>query len=62
MGRQAEFGSSDLGEITLVSPGDVFVLYTDGVYDGSDEQARELLEGSWMNTTANRQRRSATHC
>jgi serine phosphatase RsbU (regulator of sigma subunit) len=42
--RQAEFASSDLGEITLMSPGDVLVLYTDGVYDGSDKQARELLE------------------
>jgi serine phosphatase RsbU (regulator of sigma subunit) len=41
---QAEFGSSDLGEITLMSPGDVLVLYTDGVYDGSDKQARNLLE------------------
>jgi serine phosphatase RsbU (regulator of sigma subunit) len=27
-----------------MSPGDVLVLYTDGVYDGSDKQARELLE------------------
>jgi len=42
--RQAEFDSSDLGEITLMSPGDILVLYTDGVYDGSDKQARELLE------------------
>jgi serine phosphatase RsbU (regulator of sigma subunit) len=43
--RQTEFDSSDLGEITLMSPGDVLVLYTDGVYDGSDKQDRELLEG-----------------
>src|SRR5215510_8493031 len=42
--RQAEFDSSDLGEITLMSPGDVLVLYTDGLYDGSDKQVRELLE------------------
>jgi serine phosphatase RsbU (regulator of sigma subunit) len=42
--RQAEFDSSDLGEITLMSPGDILVLYTDGVYDGSDRHARELLE------------------
>ena len=42
--RQAEFDSSDLGEITLMSPGDILVLYTDGVYDGSDKQVRELLE------------------
>jgi len=35
---------SDLGEIILMSPGDILVLYTDGVYDGSDPQSRELLE------------------
>ena len=28
-----------------MSPGDILVLYTDGVYDDSDEQARDLLEG-----------------
>jgi serine phosphatase RsbU (regulator of sigma subunit) len=42
--RQREFDSSDIGEITLMSPGDLLVLYTDGVYDGSDEQMREQLE------------------
>lgn len=42
--RQKEFNSSDIGQITLMSPGDIVVLYTDGVYDGSDTQARELLE------------------
>jgi serine phosphatase RsbU (regulator of sigma subunit) len=42
--RQKEFGSSDVAEITLMSPGDILVLYTDGVYDGSDKQAREQLE------------------
>jgi serine phosphatase RsbU (regulator of sigma subunit) len=42
--RQAEFDSTDLGEITLMGPGDILVLYTDGVYDGSDKHARELLE------------------
>jgi serine phosphatase RsbU (regulator of sigma subunit) len=42
--RQTEVESSDLGEITLMSPGDILVLYTDGVYDGSDKQAREQLE------------------
>jgi serine/threonine protein phosphatase PrpC len=42
--RQTEFDSSDLGEITLMSPGDIMVLYTDGVYDGSDKNSRELLE------------------
>ncbi len=42
--RQKEFASSDLAEITLMSPGDILVLYTDGVYDGSDLQDREQLE------------------
>jgi serine phosphatase RsbU (regulator of sigma subunit) len=42
--RQREFNSSDIAEITLMRPGDILVLYTDGVYDGSDEQAREQLE------------------
>lgn len=42
--RQKEFDSSDVAEITLMSPGDILVLYSDGVYDGSDEPAREQLE------------------
>jgi serine phosphatase RsbU (regulator of sigma subunit) len=42
--RQEEFDSANVAEITLMSPGDILVLYTDGVYDGSDQQARELLE------------------
>jgi serine phosphatase RsbU (regulator of sigma subunit) len=42
--RKTEFDSSDLGEITLMSPGDILLLYTDGVYDGSDSDARLLLE------------------
>jgi serine phosphatase RsbU (regulator of sigma subunit) len=42
--RKTELEPSDLGEITLMSPGDILVLYTDGVYDGSDQQGRELLE------------------
>jgi serine phosphatase RsbU (regulator of sigma subunit) len=42
--RQREFSSSDVAEITLMSPGDILILYSDGVYDGSDRQARELLE------------------
>lgn len=28
----------------LMSPGDILVLYTDGVYDGSDEEERDQLE------------------
>jgi serine phosphatase RsbU (regulator of sigma subunit) len=42
--RQKEFDSSDISEITLMSPGDILTLYTDGVYDGSDEQGRAQLE------------------
>ena len=42
--RQAEADTSNPGEITLLSPGDIIVLYTDGVYDGSDKRGRELLE------------------
>jgi serine phosphatase RsbU (regulator of sigma subunit) len=37
--------SSNIGEITLMSPGDILFLYSDGVYDGSDEQDRLRLEG-----------------
>ncbi|MBV9180597.1 MAG: SpoIIE family protein phosphatase, partial [Acidobacteria bacterium] len=36
--------SSDLTEITLMNPGDVLFLYTDGVYDGADLQQRTKLE------------------
>ena len=43
--RQKEFNTSDVAEITLMSPGDILVLYTDGVYDGSDKEDRRLLEG-----------------
>jgi serine phosphatase RsbU (regulator of sigma subunit) len=36
--------TSDVAEITLMSPGDILFLYTDGVYDGSDAQDRMKLE------------------
>lgn len=42
--RQTRLDASSLGEITLMSPGDVLVLYTDGVYDGSDKEGRNQLE------------------
>jgi serine phosphatase RsbU (regulator of sigma subunit) len=42
--RQRDFNSSDVSEITLMSPGDILVLHTDGVYDGSGQKAREQLE------------------
>jgi len=38
--RQREINSSDLAAITLMSPGEILVLYTDGDYDGGDKQAR----------------------
>lgn len=42
--RQRELATADIAEITLMSPGDILILYTDGVYDGSDEEARGMLE------------------
>ena len=42
--RTHKIDSSDLAEITLMSPGDILFLYTDGVYDGSDEQDRIQIE------------------
>jgi serine phosphatase RsbU (regulator of sigma subunit) len=41
--RTKEIGSSDVREITL-NRGDVLFLYTDGVYDGSDEADRLRIE------------------
>ncbi len=42
--RQRAAGSSDVAEITLMGPGDILFLYTDGVYDGSDDELRQQLE------------------
>jgi hypothetical protein len=42
--RRRPVKSSDVSELTLMSPGDIFFLYTDGVYDGSDKAARQKLE------------------
>jgi len=42
--RQRRANSSDVAEITLMSPGDILFLYTDGVYDGSDNEERQQLE------------------
>jgi serine phosphatase RsbU (regulator of sigma subunit) len=36
--------SSDVAELRLMSPGDIFFLYTDGVYDGTDKEERRQLE------------------
>jgi serine phosphatase RsbU (regulator of sigma subunit) len=42
--RTRKMNSSDLAEITLMSAGDILFLYTDGVYDGSDEEDRLQIE------------------
>lgn len=42
--RKRRVKSADLADLTLLSPGDIFVLYTDGVYDGSDREERRQLE------------------
>jgi serine phosphatase RsbU (regulator of sigma subunit) len=42
--RPRPANSSDVAEITLMSPGDILFLYTDGVYDGSDAEERQHLE------------------
>jgi len=42
--RSRPANSSDVAEITLMSPGDILFLYTDGVYDGSDGEERQHLE------------------
>jgi serine phosphatase RsbU (regulator of sigma subunit) len=42
--RQKRVNSTDLAELTLMSPGDILFLYTDGVYDGSDAEERRQLE------------------
>ena len=42
--RERRAKSSDVAELTLLSPGDIFFLYTDGVYDGSGKEERQQLE------------------
>jgi serine phosphatase RsbU (regulator of sigma subunit) len=42
--RERRANSSDVAELTLLSPGDILFLYTDGVYDGSDKEERQQLE------------------
>jgi serine phosphatase RsbU (regulator of sigma subunit) len=41
---QGQSESSGVAELTLMSPGDILFLYTDGVYDGSDKEERLQLE------------------
>jgi len=42
--RKREADDSDVADIALTHPGDLLFLYTDGVYDGSDEVERRALE------------------
>ncbi len=42
--RTRKMNTSDIAEITLMTPGDILFLYTDGVYDGSDERVRQQIE------------------
>ncbi|MGB7845821.1 MAG: PP2C family protein-serine/threonine phosphatase [Candidatus Acidiferrum sp.] len=42
--RQRKANSSNVAELTLMSPGDILFLYTDGVYDGNDKEERRQLE------------------
>src|SRR5260370_13166833 len=41
--RQRQINSSNIAEITLMSPGDIVFLYSDGVYDGSNKEDRLRL-------------------
>jgi serine phosphatase RsbU (regulator of sigma subunit) len=42
--RKRQMKSSDMAEITLMGRGDILFLYTDGAYDGSDEEERRKIE------------------
>ena len=42
--RKRRANPSDVAEITLMSPGDILFLYTDGVYDGVEPEQRKELE------------------
>jgi serine phosphatase RsbU (regulator of sigma subunit) len=42
--RPSQITASDMDQITLMSPGDIIFLYTDGVYDGDDERDRHQIE------------------
>ena len=42
--RIREIQTDDIAEINLMYPGDILLLYTDGVYDGSDVSGRKNLE------------------
>ena len=42
--RQTGANDSSIAEATLIHPGDALFIYTDGVYDGSDDEERRQLE------------------
>ena len=42
--RQHPAANSDIADLSLIHPGDILFLYTDGVYDGADENERSALE------------------
>src|SRR6195256_422962 len=42
--RERRAKSSGVGGLTLLRPGEIFFLYTDGVYDGSGKEERQQLE------------------
>lgn len=43
--RKRQIRSSDMAEIALMGRGDILFLYTDGLFDGSDETERRRIEG-----------------
>jgi serine phosphatase RsbU (regulator of sigma subunit) len=42
--RTRRIFTDDIAEINLINRGDILILYTDGVYDGSDAEGRVALE------------------
>jgi len=42
--RPTQMGPFDVEEVSLVESGDILFLYTDGVYDGSDEEQKQEIE------------------
>jgi hypothetical protein len=42
--RKKQMNYSDVEELTLMDRGDIFFLYSDGAYGGSDEQSRLQIE------------------
>jgi serine phosphatase RsbU (regulator of sigma subunit) len=42
--RKNQISSSDLAELTLIGRGDILFLYTDGLFDGSDDVEKRRIE------------------